>query len=126
MLAHPILALPCVCENVKGSHSLAVPWIKRNSTNPLVNSAKLGRQGTKMLVHILINYTIYDAILECFSCLPLDISVINCMRNPTQLFLHSQLLGRLHLSPMPFYFSVPAHLKKHENHIRYLISMILK
>ena len=49
----------------------------------LVNSAKLGRQGTKILVHILINYTICDAILVCFSCLPPQINVINCMRNPT-------------------------------------------
>ena len=84
MLAHPILVLPCVCENVEGSHSLAIPWIERNSTSTLVNSAKLGRQGTKILVHILINYTIYDAILVCFSCLPLNINVINCMRNTTQ------------------------------------------
>ena len=38
----------------------------------------------------LINYTIYDAILVCFSCLPLEINVINCMRNPTE--AHTLLL----------------------------------
>ena len=79
---HTILVLPCVCENVEGSRSLAVHWIERNSTC-LVNSAKLGRQGTKILVQFLINYTIYVTILVCFLCLPLDINVINCMRNPT-------------------------------------------
>ena len=83
MLAHPILVLPCVCENVEGSRSLAVPWIKRNSTISLVNSAKLGKQGTNFLFRVLINYTICDAILVCFLCLPLEINVINCMRNPT-------------------------------------------
>ena len=52
----------CVWE-CRGESLVGSPLDQTKSTTSLVNSAKLGRQGTKILVLFLINYTICDPIL---------------------------------------------------------------
>ena len=70
-----------MCVNVEGSHRIGSPLVTIVDTQseggpfdfPLVAKQirQARRQGTKILPLYLINYTIRDAILECFSCFPL-------------------------------------------------------